>query len=212
MVLLMGDADDRPVQVAITASVPDATVLIDGAETPLALPATIRREPGPMHLRIEADGYRPYDVTVEVSGGAPFFHRADLDRLSAKERQLHDSAHALNALKATLFWTGLGLVSLGPIVALVPSEDSSAQVALYRRFQEARSRSEADRLYVELAQNAATARTVQTVGWVMLGAGAAAVVTWALLLWLAPEPSTKSRSLSMQLGIGPGSLTVFGSF
>jgi len=32
------------------------------------------------------------------------------------------------------------------------------------------------------------------------------------LLWLAPEPSTKSRSLSMQLGIGPGSLTVFGSF
>jgi hypothetical protein len=208
---LAGPAAAHSVEVSISASVAGAQAYIDGDETAVPLPAFVEREPGTMRLRVVAPGYRPYHAAIEILEGSPVSHHAELMRSSAAELAAVDRRRSYGMAQSAMFWGGMSLIGVGVLFLALPAPDSPAQDALYRRFAFARNRAEADRLYDELRRMAATAQALQLAGVITLAVGGAAALTWGLLFLLAPAQKS-TTALSAQVGVGPGGLSVFGSF
>lgn len=199
-----GTSRTMMVEVTLTSNAPDAAALLDDDEVPVQLPKTFRYPAGTLKFRVFAEGYRPLSAELAlVVGEAATFH-ADLEKLSAAEREFLAGSKRYNAARTGLFWGGGGLLGVSFVLFLLPQADSPAQRNLYSRFAQARTRSEGDRLYAELTQNAERAQAIRTAAWILLGVGAAATLTGVLMWVFEPDPPAESvlRNLSVSpLGV-----------
>ncbi len=203
--------DAHQVEVQLSASALNARAYVDDSEEPIPLPTTLLRPPGPMRVRVVASGYAAYETTLEVEAGQPLVHVAELTRISSAERERLARQRTLGLTKTVLFWSGVSLTTVGLLLVLLPNPASPEQDTLYRRIAEARTQQEGEALYRELARNADTARTLQTIGWVGFGVGLAATATWAVMSWFRPGESQSSQA-SINVGVAPGGVAVGGRF
>jgi PEGA domain len=90
-------------QLVVRSTQPEARVTLDGRDIG-AVPLELRRAAGVYRLRVTADGYEPYESSVQLQSGKEHTVRADL---------LADSP---SVLESWWFWTAAGVVVTGAIV------------------------------------------------------------------------------------------------
>jgi hypothetical protein len=194
---------------AIAVSETDAKISIDG-RPPEALTGTIRLPVGPHHFSITRAGFEPADVDVTIARGATFNTTVNLQ----PDAQTRDAY--LAGIRTRRIWGGsvggLGIAALATGVVLLVTGHSAlnsanANLAMVNKLFVKGSGLECDytedvnpavctALFDNANQRVTDANNRILAGYIVGGAGVAAIVTGAVLLLTNDDPAKYDRKTS----------------
>lgn len=182
-----------------------ARVLVDGQ----AVGVPMRAAPGSHVLRVEAQGYDPFERTITLAQGTGLILEPQLSATSSMTEYLE--ARDFRSTWFTLSAITAGVLAVGAGAMFYLSADSKKNSdAQHERYSNSDDQAQMDELYTQSVKEMENARAHRTRGLMIAGTAAAAAV--AAILFRATYPDPPDFNIGVGADAGGASLVLQGGF